>query len=90
LSSRVSLRTRLPGVDDQPLPPQLEGDAPVAVMAVFEGDAPDEVAQVPVLALGRMRSEMPEVRPATRRPTRQALDIGVPCGSTAVISWMIA
>jgi len=45
------------GVDDQALTAQFVGHAPIAVMAVGERDAMDEIAQIGVLACGRMRGE---------------------------------
>ena len=49
---------------------KLLGDAAIAVAAVVECDALDEVAQVGVVALGRGARNADSSRRATRRPTR--------------------
>jgi hypothetical protein len=54
-------------VDDQASAPELFGDAAIAVAAVVERDLLDEIAQVGVVALGRMGREMPIVAGARHR-----------------------
>ena len=66
------------GVDDQALPAQLLRDAAIAVMAMIERDALDQVAQVRVVSRRGVRAEMPVVAsPRYVAQRAQALDVGV-------------
>jgi len=88
------------GVDEEALAPELMADAAIAIMTVVERDALDEVAQVGVVAVRRPGREMVIVAGA-RYAAQGAQTLNVasfsekprsekPCGSTSVISWMIA
>ncbi len=66
------------GVDDEALTPELMGDATIAVMAIVERDALDEVAQVGVVAfrsLGREPAVVAGARYAAQGA--QTLNVGV-------------
>ena len=74
------------GVDDQALPPQFLGDAPIAVMAFGEGFALDQIAQVRILARRRMRAEMAVIAGARNAAQpAQALDVGVVLGEALLL-----
>ena len=69
------------GVDDQALPAQRLGDAAIAVMAVRERVALDQIAQVRVVARWRVRAEMAVVAGARHAAQpAQALNVGVVLG----------
>ena len=63
-------------IDQKPHAPELVGDAAVAAMAVVERDRLDEIAQVRIIALGRMGAEMPVVAGA-RHPAQRAQPFNV-------------
>ena len=81
------------GVDQEALTPELMGDAAIAVMAIVERDALDEVAQVGVVAFRRLGREMAIISGARHGAQRRwmlASSLRKPCGSAAVIFSMTA